>query len=100
MPTQDLTRRDFISQTAAIGITTGLSVGAAPNDREYEICKQRGHVATIWGNTHGVISSPAVFTITPDRPSQIGYNLRTETSWETCFYCKRQFRFVTTMEEQ
>jgi hypothetical protein len=93
-----------LSQSPLTSTGTGLfgqNPAAAPkrNDAEYAICRVRGHIPTAFGTGRGFVVVPAVFHSVPDRPSG-GYSSESSTNWETCFYCGRQYRFVTKIEEK
>ena len=69
----------------------------AEMERQYAICKQRGHVATIPGN-YPIMNAgnPAVFHVRePAAPVLYKAEDTTSTEWATCWYCKKEYRFVT-----
>ena len=76
------------------------------DDAQYAICRQRGHVAQnpeVWeGGTYtGTIDSMVHSAHKVSDASPVSrYEERVESPWQTCFYCKRDFRTVTTLEER
>jgi hypothetical protein len=67
-------------------------------DKEYAVCKLRGHTPTVWGNLHTVYTN-TVFVAIQDAP-QDQYQAERSTGWETCWFCKKQYRYVTKIEEK
>lgn len=66
--------------------------------QEYEICKVRGHVATISGNMHGMTATLTTLNLTADAPAR-KYTTVEESAWETCFHCGTRYRWVNRLEE-
>jgi hypothetical protein len=91
-------RRDVIVGALVAAGTTVLARAQDENAKAYEICKQRGHVATVEGNLHGPYVTNSVFIGIPDRPVD-AYAAESSTEWSTCWYCKKQYRYVTRIEE-
>ena len=86
----------------ALGFLGSAESAAAPSadDRrqQYEICKVRGHVATILGNMHGATGTLATLNLTADGPAR-KYTTVEEGAWETCFHCGTRYRWVSRLEE-
>jgi uncharacterized Zn-finger protein len=68
--------------------------------KQYEICKQRGHVQTL-GNeawaVNAVVTPEMIEAHTPHPEKR--YVEHQETEWSTCFYCGTRWRYVTNLEE-
>ena len=62
----------------------------AEEQRQYEVCKQRGHVADP--------TMPASMPNPPTAPQ--GYVAQSETPWQTCYYCGKDWRYMTKIEER
>lgn len=73
-------------------------------EKEYATCKLRGHTPTSWGNIpspdnpFAAVLSHAVFIAVQNSPVY-RYQAQTSTGWETCWYCKKRYRYVTNIEE-
>jgi hypothetical protein len=94
-----MNRRDAVIAIGAAAIAIGSASAEDETAKAYEICKQRGHVPTVAGNLHGPYVTNAVFIGIPDRPVD-NYAAETSTAWSTCWYCKKQYRYVTKIEEK
>lgn len=68
-------------------------------DKEYAICKLRGHTPTIFGETNNPIALTMQYWRVGDSPVD-SYKAETSTGWQTCWYCKKQYRYVTKIEEK
>lgn len=68
-------------------------------DLQYKVCRERGHTPTNFGNMHETLLVNAVFTIVSDTPFD-EYRAETSTDWQTCWFCKKQYRYVTKIEEK
>jgi len=83
-PAVSQTMDSSVSYCHAVGqnLVCDVPPSLEERNRQYAICKDRGHVAEIsLGVTFAAV-----------------YNAD-QSSWSTCKYCRTQFRYVTTMEE-
>lgn len=80
---------------------TGLICSEADQARRKQrlVCSERGHTPTVFGNSHGLEATTMIFRSIPDR-AQGPYPQCGPSEWQTCWYCKTRYRFVTTLEEQ
>lgn len=67
-------------------------------DKQYEVCKVRGHVAA--PGISQQFTPPNVPPPMNPNPAPQGYMAESETPWSTCYYCGRQWRYVTKIEEK
>lgn len=120
-------RREFITGVAAVGAAMPLGAqipttytsepltGTAlflnqqeepkPSPEElaaqYKICQLRGHIPTdgnISFSTFAVITPEMIAAHTPH--PRTPYVPESSTGWQTCWYCKKQYRYVTKIEEK
>jgi hypothetical protein len=102
-----MNRRQMLTNLplAATGMamqTNGLITNPKPSGtiEQYSICRQRGHVATIPGwQPYGTVFDDRIPQPIPPGPED-HYRASSFTAWQTCWFCKKQYRYVTTIEEQ
>lgn len=78
-----------------LGGTHALS--AEEKAQQYALCQERGHTPTIFAPTFQATYATGI--IQQDHRPAVYPNLGSG-EWQTCWYCKTRYRFVTTMEEE